>query len=52
VIDVDLIGAHRIARAVAPHLVRGGAAVLISLTGTALIFRWMEDRRHSGTAEA
>jgi NAD(P)-dependent dehydrogenase (short-subunit alcohol dehydrogenase family) len=34
VMSVDLIGAHRIARAVAPLMVRGGAIVLISSTGS------------------
>jgi NAD(P)-dependent dehydrogenase (short-subunit alcohol dehydrogenase family) len=34
VMSVDLVGAHRIARAVAPHMVRGGVAVLISSTGS------------------
>jgi NAD(P)-dependent dehydrogenase (short-subunit alcohol dehydrogenase family) len=34
VMNIDLVGAHRIANAVAPHMVRGGAAVLISSTGS------------------
>ena len=34
VMSVDLLGAHRIANAVAPHMVRGGVAVLISSTGS------------------
>lgn len=33
VIDVNLVGAHLIARAVGPHIVRGGAAVFISSKG-------------------
>lgn len=33
VMEVDLLGAHLIADAVAPHMVRGGAAILISSTG-------------------
>jgi NAD(P)-dependent dehydrogenase (short-subunit alcohol dehydrogenase family) len=34
IMDVDLLGVHRIASAVGPKLVRGGAAVLISSTGS------------------
>lgn len=34
VMSVDLIGAHRIAGAVAPHMVRGAVAVLVSSTGS------------------
>lgn len=34
IMDVDLLGAHRIARAVGPQIVPGGAAVLISSTGS------------------
>jgi NAD(P)-dependent dehydrogenase (short-subunit alcohol dehydrogenase family) len=34
VMNVDLIGAHRIGRAVTPHMIRGGVAVLISSTGS------------------
>jgi len=33
VVDVDLIGAHLVARAVAPHLVPGAAAIFISSKG-------------------
>jgi NAD(P)-dependent dehydrogenase (short-subunit alcohol dehydrogenase family) len=33
VMDVDLIGAHRIARMAEPHMKPGGAAILISSTG-------------------
>lgn len=33
VMDVDLIGAHLVARAVGPHMVRGGVAILISSKG-------------------
>ena len=36
VMDVDLAGAHRVARVVAPHLVRGGVAIFISSGGARL----------------
>ncbi len=34
IMDVDLIGAHRVAAAVGPSIVRGGVAILISSTGS------------------
>jgi NAD(P)-dependent dehydrogenase (short-subunit alcohol dehydrogenase family) len=34
VMKVDLIGAHLVARAAAPHMTRGGVAILISSTGS------------------
>jgi len=34
VMEVDLLGAHLVADAVAPHMVRGGVAILISSTGS------------------
>ena len=33
VMDVDLVGVHLVTRAVAPHMVRGGVAILISSNG-------------------
>jgi len=62
VMDVDLVGAHLVARAVGPHMVRGGVAILISSKGAymarksaaidALIDDPFQPRFHDRLAEA